>query len=113
MDLWKNPEKMSERELRSEVKEWRSINQRIEAVVDRAAGDRSYDGDLIDDIRDIIDGREKITLIVPQRPHPSHKLYVSDSSLYDYKCEGCHNTDETGGGWGRLAQPCPYYPDED
>lgn len=31
----------------------------IEAVVDRAAGDRSYDGDLIDDIRDIIDGKVK------------------------------------------------------
>jgi hypothetical protein len=67
MELYKNPDKMSERELRLEVKEWRSIVQKIEAVVDRAASDRSYDGDLIDDIRDIIDGREPAKVIPGNR----------------------------------------------
>jgi hypothetical protein len=43
----------------------------------------------------------------PPQPHPSHNLYVSDSSLYDYKCEDCHHTDITGGGWGKLTDPCP------
>ena len=39
--------------------------------------------------------------------HPSHETYVSDSSLYDYKCLNCHQTDITGGGWGELSKPCP------
>lgn len=109
MDLWKNPDKMSERELRIEVKECRSTIKKIEAVIDRAASDRSYGGDLIDDIRDVIDGREKVE-ISANKPHDSHDLYVSDSSAYDYKCTKCHHTDHTGGGWGRLIYPCD--PDE-
>ena len=39
--------------------------------------------------------------------HPTHKTYISDSSLYDWKCERCHRTDITGSGWGQLNEPCP------
>ena len=41
-------------------------------------------------------------------PHPSHQTRVSMSaSTYDEICVNCGATDITGGGWGRLADPCP------
>lgn len=41
-------------------------------------------------------------------PHPSHTTRISmDASSYDEICTKCSATDIAGGGWGRLAQPCP------
>lgn len=39
--------------------------------------------------------------------HPSHDTRFSMSSLYDEVCVNCGATDLTGGGWGKLAEPCP------
>lgn len=39
--------------------------------------------------------------------HPSHKTRASDASSYDEVCEACGATDISGGGWGKLAEPCP------
>lgn len=38
--------------------------------------------------------------------HESHAIRSSDSSWYDYKCTKCGATDISGGGWGKLAEPC-------
>lgn len=41
-------------------------------------------------------------------PHPSHTTRISmDASSYDEICTKCGAPDIAGGGWGRLAQPCP------
>jgi hypothetical protein len=37
----------------------------------------------------------------------SHVTRSSDASSYDEVCINCGATDITGGGWGKLAQPCP------
>lgn len=43
--------------------------------------------------------------------HPSHETRISmDASTYDEICIHCGATDITGGGWGRLAAPCPASP---
>lgn len=40
--------------------------------------------------------------------HKSHIIKSSfDSSWYDEKCINCGATDISGGGWGKLAEPCP------
>lgn len=39
--------------------------------------------------------------------HPSHVTRVSDASSFDEICTNCGATDITGGGWGKLAEPCP------
>jgi len=40
--------------------------------------------------------------------HSSHKTRISmDASTYDEICVYCGATDVAGGGWGRLAYPCP------
>lgn len=42
-----------------------------------------------------------------QKKHPSHKTRVSmDSSTWDEICVYCGHTDISGGGWGKLAEPC-------
>lgn len=41
------------------------------------------------------------------RKHPSHVTRSSDSSLYDEVCLTCGATDISGGGWGKLGEPCP------
>jgi DNA-directed RNA polymerase subunit RPC12/RpoP len=43
-------------------------------------------------------------------PHPSHVTRFSDASTYDEICVNCGAHDHTGGGWGRLALPCPQPP---
>lgn len=48
-----------------------------------------------------------------QKKHLSHITRSSDSSLYDEKCVNCGATDIAGGGWGKLAQPCPNKPKEE
>lgn len=41
-------------------------------------------------------------------PHPTHKTRFSfDASTWDEICVKCGNTDIAGGGWGKLAEPCP------
>ena len=45
--------------------------------------------------------------------HPSHKTRVSlDASSWDEICIYCGYTDSTGGGWGKLAEPCTATPEE-
>lgn len=44
---------------------------------------------------------------LPQGKHPSHTTRFSDSSAYDEVCTQCGSTDITGGGWGKLGEPCP------
>jgi hypothetical protein len=45
---------------------------------------------------------------VKKTRHPSHKTRFSfDASTYDEMCELCGATDIAGGGWGKLAEPCP------
>lgn len=40
--------------------------------------------------------------------HASHVTRISlDASTYDEICVNCGATDIAGGGWGRLAEPCP------
>jgi hypothetical protein len=40
--------------------------------------------------------------------HESHVTRIStDSSSYDEICINCNATDIAGGGWGKLAYPCP------
>lgn len=39
--------------------------------------------------------------------HPSHTTRMSDASSFDEVCVKCGATDITGGGWGKLAEPCP------
>lgn len=40
--------------------------------------------------------------------HPSHETRISMSaSSYDEICMKCGHTDIPGGGWGKLAEPCP------
>ena len=39
---------------------------RISDLVDRAASDRSYDGDLVDDIHDILDGNIRVSSRQPK-----------------------------------------------
>lgn len=41
------------------------------------------------------------------KPHKSHVWRISDASSYDHICVNCGATDVAGGGWGRLAEPCP------
>lgn len=41
------------------------------------------------------------------RLHKSHQTRFSDSSMYDFVCVKCGNRDKTGGGWGKLSDPCP------
>lgn len=43
----------------------------------------------------------------PTGCHPTHRTYVSDSSMCDEKCALCGAADVTNGGWGRLPYPCP------
>lgn len=42
-----------------------------------------------------------------EEKHPSHETRFSDSSFYDEVCIKCGAHDETPGGWGELALPCP------
>ena len=43
-----------------------------------------------------------------QSRHPSHDTRFSfDASSYDEVCKNCGATDIAGGGWGKLAEPCP------
>lgn len=46
----------------------------------------------------------------PEGLHPSHVTRFSDSSTRDYVCVNCGASDNTGGGWGGLALPCPNPP---
>ncbi|CAN7687081.1 hypothetical protein LJR098_002293 [Rhizobium sp. LjRoot98] len=39
--------------------------------------------------------------------HPSHATRASDASTFDEVCTTCGATDIAGGGWGKLADPCP------
>jgi len=39
--------------------------------------------------------------------HPSHTTRSSDASSFDEVCTKCGATDIAGGGWGKLAEPCP------
>lgn len=38
--------------------------------------------------------------------HSSHETRSSDASTYDEVCIKCGATDVSGGGWGKLAEPC-------
>lgn len=40
-------------------------------------------------------------------PHSSHETRFSDASTFDEICKICGATDIAGGGWGKLAEPCP------
>lgn len=49
----------------------------------------------------------------PNPLHPSHKTRISvDASTWDEICIYCGHTDISGGGWGRLAEPCPATPEQ-
>ena len=49
--------------------------------------------------------------VVLNAKHDSHVTRFSwDSSWYDEKCINCGATDIAGGGWGKLALPCPNDP---
>ena len=51
---------------------------------------------------------EKAMGFSTQEKHPSHNTRFSfDASTYDEVCVNCGATDIAGGGWGRLAKPCP------
>lgn len=39
--------------------------------------------------------------------HPSHVTRGSDASTFDEICVNCGYTDNSCGGWGKLAEPCP------
>src|SRR3546814_9510469 len=39
--------------------------------------------------------------------HESHVTRSSDASTFDEVCARCGATDIAGGGWGKLADPCP------
>ncbi len=41
-----------------------------------------------------------------EKPHPSHKIRISDSPFYDRVCEYCNVNDMEGYGYGPLANPC-------
>lgn len=45
-----------------------------------------------------------------KRKHPSHETRSSDASTFDEVCVNCGATDIAGGGWGKLAKPCPAKP---
>lgn len=47
------------------------------------------------------------TAPAPASCHPSHTTRFSDASQYDEICTKCGATDIAGGGWGKLAEPCP------
>lgn len=48
----------------------------------------------------------------PKGCHPSHVLRGSDASSYDVVCVNCGYADISGGGWGKLSEPCPDAPAE-
>lgn len=48
-----------------------------------------------------------ITPDQPERCHPSHETRISDASSFDEICTKCGARDVSGGGWGKLAEPCP------
>lgn len=52
-------------------------------------------------------GQTDALLRITQKKHPSHHTRSSDASSFDEVCVNCNNTDIAGGGWGKLADPCP------
>lgn len=63
---------------------------------------------LEEDGQEVIDMHGIAVATRPNKPHPSHKTRISlDASSYDEICDVCGNTDLAGGGWGKLADPCP------
>lgn len=45
--------------------------------------------------------------------HPSHVTRFSfDASTWDEICVNCGSTDQVPGGWGDLAKPCPFPPEQ-
>lgn len=81
-------------------------DQRIKALREERRG---FDAKLIEDLI--------AALRQPAQPeagkHPSHEARFSDASSFDEICEKCGATDIAGGGWGKLAEPCPAKPTPD
>jgi NTP pyrophosphatase (non-canonical NTP hydrolase) len=46
-------------------------------------------------------------IVLQDRKHPSHTTRSSDASTFDEICTKCGAHDIVGGGWGKLAEPCP------
>jgi hypothetical protein len=94
-----------------------TAEQFIQAAIDNAPEPLRRLGEWLANVldEDLWPTAERMLLAVASPPaqeppadqlHPSHVTRASDASTYDEVCTRCGATDVTGGGWGKLAEPC-------
>lgn len=97
--------------------EYEAALQRITELMDRDPSEGTRECDELVALADLVEAweAEHYPMPPPQTetremsgPHPTHRTRISmDASSYDEICDKCGATDITGGGWGKLAEPCP------